>query len=456
LAARRARAALLGLLPPRRGKSGSRQIGQDDMTALASTETPSRAASVQKVVSKGGIEAWLVEDYAVPLIALEFAFKGGASQDPAGKPGAATLLAGLLDEGAGPFDANAFHRALDEDAIEISFSADRDILTGRMQTLARNSTRAFELLRLAVNEARLDAEPFDRVINQMAASLKREANDPDYVAGRTFRTLSFPEHPYGLPVRGDLTSLPSLSRSDLITLRETMFARNNLKIAVVGAIDAERLATALDDIFGALPEKAELSPVTSAEFAGMGTRQVINVDVPQSAIRFGRQGLARKDQDFIPATVVNHILGGGIFSARLFREVREKRGLAYSVYSQLVAFENGAMFTGGTSTKNERAAESIAVIENEIESLATEGPTEEELVKAQKYLIGSYALRFDTSTKIAGQLAHLQVEGFDVDYLDERNKLIAAVTMDDAKRAAKRLFGDGKLLVAVAGRPEGM
>ncbi len=427
-----------------------------DMTALAGTESPSRAAAVQTIVTPGGIEAWLVEDYAVPLVALEFAFKGGASQDPAGKPGAATLLAGLLDEGAGSFDADAFHRALDEDAIEMSFSADRDILTGRMQTLSRNSARAFDLLRLAVCEARLDPEPFERVVNQMAASLKREANDPDYVAGRTFRALSYPEHPYGQPVRGELASLPTLGRADLVEMRAAMFARDTLKIAVVGAIDAATLARHLDDVFGPLRDKAELAPVSASGFAGEGTRKVVPIDVPQSTIRFGRQGIGRKDRDFIPATVVNHILGGGIFSARLFREVREKRGLAYSVYSQLVTFDNAAMLSGGTSTKNERAAESMSVIESEIASLATIGPTEEELDKAKKYLIGSYALRFDTSTKIAGHLVHLQTDGFDVAYLDERNKLIAAVTMEDAKRAAGRLFGDGKLLVAVAGRPEGM
>lgn len=426
------------------------------MTSLAGTESPSRAAAVQTIVTPGGIEAWLVEDYAVPLVALELAFKGGASQDPAGKPGTATLLAGLLDEGAGSLDADAFHRALDEDAIEMSFSADRNILTGRLQTLARNSARAFDLLRLAVGEARLDAEPFERVVKQMAASLKREANDPDYVAGRTFRALSYPDHPYGQPVRGDLHSLPTIDRTDLVDMRAAMFARDNLKIAVVGAIDAATLAKHLDDVFGPLRDRAELAPVRPSSFAGEGTRKVVPIDVPQSTIRFGRQGIGRKDQDFIPATVVNHILGGGIFSARLFREVREKRGLAYSVYSQLVTFENAAMLSGGTSTKNERAAESMSVIENEIASLASVGPTEEELDKARKYLIGSYALRFDTSTKIAGQLVHLQTEGFGVDYLDERNNLIAAVTMADAKRAAGRLFGDGKLLVAVAGRPDGM
>jgi zinc protease len=290
----------------------------------------------------------------------------------------------------------------------------------------------------------------------MTASLKREANDPDYVAGRTFRALSFPDHPYGQPVRGDLATLSTIGRSDLIELRSAMFARDNLKVAVVGAIDGPTLATHLDDVFGPLHDTAELVPVGPGSFSGEGTRKVVELEVPQSTIRFGRRGIGRKDPDFIPATVVNHILGGGIFSARLFREVREKRGLAYSVYSQLVTFDNAAMLSGGTSTKNERAAESMSVIEAEIESLATIGPTEEELEKAKKYLIGSYALRFDTSTKIAGQLVHLQTDGFDVEYLDERNKLIAAVTMEDAKRAAGRLFGDGALLVAVAGRPEGM
>ncbi|MGA9726450.1 MAG: pitrilysin family protein [Methylocella sp.] len=424
------------------------------MTALAAAETPSRASTVQKVVSNGGVEAWLVEDYAVPLIALEFAFKGGATQDPIGKPGAATLLSGLLDEGAGAYDSEGFHRALDEDAIEMSFSADRDILTGRMQSLSRNSARAFALLQLAVTEARLDAESFERVMSQIAASLKREANDPDFVAGRSLRALAYPNHPYGLPVRGDLSSLPTLTRDNLIEMRAATFARDNLKIAIVGAIDAATLAGHLDDVFGRLPEKASLNLVAPAAFSGTGTRHVDPIDVPQSTIRFGREGLARRDPDFIPAMVVNHILGGGIFSARLFREVREKRGLAYSVYSRLVTYDHAAMFDGGTSTKNERAAESMAVIEKEISSLSDFGPTEEELEKAKKYLIGSYALRFDTSTKIAGQLVNLQSEGFGVEYLDARNKLIAAVTMEDAKRASKRLFGDAKLLVTVAGNPE--
>src|SRR6202047_2610187 len=340
------------------------------MTALAAAESPSRASTVQKVVSKGGVEAWLVEDYAIPLIALEFAFKGGAAQDPIGKPGAATLLSGLLDEGAGVYDSEGFHRALDDDAIEMSFSADRDILTGRMQTLSRNSVRAFALLQLAVTEARLDADSFERVVSQIVASLKREANDPDFVAGRSLRALAYPNHPYGLPVRGELSTLPTLTRANLIEMRAATFARDNLKIAAVGAIDAATLAGHLDDLVCRLPEKASLNFVAPGGFSGTGTRHVDPIDVPQSTIRFGREGLARRDPDFIPAMVVNHILGGGIFSARLFREVREKRGLGYSVYSQLVTYDHAAMFYGGTSTKNERAAESAAVIGKEVSSLS--------------------------------------------------------------------------------------
>jgi zinc protease len=424
------------------------------MNAPAAAEIPSRASTVQKVVSKGGVEAWLVEDYAIPLIALEFAFKGGATQDPIGKPGAAVLLSGLLDEGGGPYDSEGFHRALDDNAIEMSFSADRDILTGRMQSLSRNSARAFALLQLAVTEARLDAESFERVVSQIAAGLKREANDPDVVAGRRLRALAYPNHPYGVPMRGELSTLPTLTRANLIEMRAATFARDNLKIAVVGAIDAATLAGHLDDVFGRLPEKASLNLVAPGAFSGAGTQHVDPIDLPQSTIRFGREGLARMDPDFIPATVVNHILGGGIFSARLFREVREKRGLAYSIYSRLVTYDHAAMFYGGTSTKNERVAESMALIEKEISSLSDFGPTEEELDKAKKYLTGSYALRFDTSTKIAGQLVSLQSEGFGVEYLDERNRLIAAVTMEDAKRASKRLFGDSKLLVTVAGNPK--
>ena len=356
----------------------------------------SRADTVQKVTSPGGIEAWLVEDYAVPLVAFEFAFHGGTTQDTPAKAGAVSMLSALLDEGAGDMDADAFHRAMDDKAVEISFSADRDTFHGRMKTLVRHLDDAANLLRLATCEARVDDDAIERVRSQMIAGLKRESKDPDALAGKAWRETAFGVHPYGMASRGSLESVAAITRDDLLALRTRIMARSNLKIAVVGAISAATLAPLLDRVFGALPAHATLTPISDVEMGGLGTRKIIDLDVPQSTIRFGLPGLKRDDVDFWPAVVVNHILGGGVFSARLFREVREKRGLAYSVHSQLITFDHSALFSGGTSTKNERAAESLSVIEEEIEKLAAEGPTAEELDKAQKYLIGSYALRFDT------------------------------------------------------------
>ena len=416
----------------------------------------SRAEHVQKVITPGGLTAWLVESYAVPLVALEFALRGGASQDPSDKPGVATLLAGMLDEGAGPFDARGFHRAIEDQAIHLGFGADRDSLSGHLQTLSRNVDKAFELLKLALTQARLDAQDVARVRSQLVAELKRDANDPDAMAARAFREAAFPNHPYGRPVRGELTTIDTLMREDIIALRERLFSSKDLKIAVVGAIDASTLSTMLDDVFGAFAKTNDLIAIPPIQVNNVGLRKITDIDVPQSTIRFGRPGVTKHDPDYFAVVVANHILGGGTFTARLFHEVREKRGMAYSVYSQLNEYDHCPMLIGAAATKNERAGEALKIIEEEVRRFADHGPTEDELDKAKKYLIGSYALRFDTSTKIASQLVNLQLDGFDAAYLDTRNDRIAAVTLTDCQRAAKKLLGDGGLLVSVAGQPEGL
>ena len=292
--------------------------------------------------------------------------------------------------------------------------------------------------------------------SQIAASLRFEANDPDQATAKLFRTQSYPDHPYGQPVKGDLELIETIGRDDLVMLRERMLARDNLRIAVVGAIDADTLGRELDRVFAALPARADLAPVPTVVMSNVGTKHVRTIDLPQSTIRFGRQGLMRSDPDHTAAVVVNHCLGAGAFTSRLYKEVREKRGLCYSVYSQNSELDRGAMFIGATSTKNERAVEAVDTIRAEILKLAEEGVGEDELAKAKKYLIGSYALRFDTSRKIAAQLVSLQLDGYGAERLDTRNALIERVGVADAARAAKRLLGDGALLLCVAGKPVGL
>src|SRR3984957_7302986 len=216
------------------------------MNAPVANRTLSRTVNVQQLVTPRGVTAWLVEDYAVPLLSLDFAFKGGASQDPPGKTGAATMLAALLDEGAGDLDSQAFQQALDEKAIEISFNCDRDYISGRLRTLIRNVDRAAELLRLAINAPRLDEAPITRVREQLSAGLRNEANDPGSLAGRTWRARSFPGHPYGASPNGTLESLPGIARADLTALARNLVTRGALHIGIVGAIDAVRAAALID------------------------------------------------------------------------------------------------------------------------------------------------------------------------------------------------------------------
>ncbi len=416
---------------------------------------PAFATTIERVVSPLGIEAWLVREPMVPLIALNFAFTGGANEDPTDKPGVAHFTASVVDEGAGELDSKAFHERLEARAIELGFSAGRDQFFGSLRTLAVNRDVAFELLRLSVTAARFDAEAVERVRRQIFAELRRETTSPNDIADRLWWDTAFAGHPYGRPINGSLESMARIGADDLKAYTQRVFARRHLKIAIVGDIDAATVATLLDRVFGALPAAPELRAVSAASPQGLGRRVVADLDVPQAVIMFGGPGIARKDPDFITAYIVNHILGGGAFSSRLYREVREKRGLVYGIHTALTTLAHTALFTGGTATRGERAGETLEIAEQEVRRLAESGPSEEEVAKAKSFLQGSYALNFDSSSKIANQLVQMQIEDLGIDYIERRKKLIDAVTLDDAKRVAKRLL-DAALLVTVVGRPQGV
>ncbi|MEX0590136.1 MAG: pitrilysin family protein [Xanthobacteraceae bacterium] len=422
--------------------------------ALSAASSAVNAAKIERIVTPGGIEIWHVHDNMLPMISLEFGFVGGASQDPADKPGVANLVASLLDEGAGDLDARAFQERLEERAINISFSAQRDSLRGSLKTLVDHHDQAFDLLRLAVNAPRFDSSEVERVRAGVLAGLRRRTTNPGDIAGDRWFARAFPDHPYGRPVQGTLETVARIGIDDLRAFHRNTIARSNLKVATIGAIDAQEIAAFVDRVFAALPQEPQLVSVPEVVPQGGGEQEIVDLDVPQTVIAFGGIGLKRSDPDFIPAYVLNHILGGGSFSSRLYREVREKRGLAYSVYSYLAPYDRAGLFMGGVSTRNDRAAESLAIILDQIKKIAEAGPTAEELAKAKSYLIGSFPLRFDTSGKIAGQLLEIQLENLGIDYIDRRNGLIEAVTADDVRRAAARFLANARLLVTLVGRPD--
>jgi zinc protease len=414
-----------------------------------------QATTIEHVVSPKGIEAWLVHDRTVPLIALQYSFTGGTSQDPAGKAGLAYMVSSLLDEGAGSLSSKDFQDKMESQAIELRFSADRDHFGGSLRTLSERRDTAFELLRLALNEPRFDADAVERIRNQIAVVLQRETANPSDLVSKAWWGAAFPGHPYGQPQTGTPESIAKITVDDLKSYVHRVFARDHLKIAIVGDVDAAGAGALIDKVFGALPAKADLTPVADAKPADLGRRIVVHFDVPQAIISFGGVGLARKDPDFMAGFLVNHILGGGSFTSRLYQEVREKRGWAYGVSTYLYPMDHTALFMGWTQVRAERAGDSLKLMESEISRMAEGGPTADELAKAKAFLKGSFALRFDTSTKIAAQLVQLQLLGLGIDYIDRRNELIDAVTLDDAKRVAKRVLKGG-LLVAVVGRPVGI
>jgi zinc protease len=424
------------------------------LALISAAPTFAGASRIERIVTPAGIEIWLVRDRNLPMMSLEFAFLGGAAQDPADKPGVANLVAGLLDEGAGELDAAAFHERLEERAISLAFGAKRDNLRGSIRTLSENRDQAFELLRLALTAPRFDGQELERVRAALLAQLRRRTTNPTDIAADHWFARAFPGHPYGRPIQGTIESASKISVDDLRTYVRRMLARSNLKIAAVGDIDAAQIALLVDRTFGSLPAQSDLVPVADMEPRGLGTSETIELKVPQTVITFGGIGLKRADPDFIPAFVLNHILGGGGFESRLFSEVREKRGLAYSVYSYLAPYDHTGLFLGGVSTRNDRAAETLEIIVAEIKRIAAEGPTADELEKAKRFLIGSYPLRFDTSGKITANLLDIQIENLGIDYIDKRNALVEAVSIEDIRRAARRFLAEVKLLVVLVGEPQ--
>ncbi len=412
------------------------------------------AVEIQKVVSPAGIEAWLVEDHTVPIIALNFSFDGGATQDPEGKEGLTRLLAASMDEGAGDMTSEQFQAKLEELSISIGFSTGKDRFYGSLRTLTPTLAEAVDLLAMAIDEPRFDATPVERMKTSLVTRAKRNESNPDAIAGRSLAEAMFGTHPYARPTLGSVASLTGLTSEDLKAQHSKILARKGLTVGVVGAIDAETLKPVLDTLFQSLPAQGDLVPV--AEFdPAHGDRISRELDIPQTNILVALPGLKRDDPDYQAAYVMNHILGGGTFSSWMFEEVREKRGLSYGANTALAPYRHSGILVGSAATRADRANETIEVMLEQIERMANDGPSESELSAAKQFITGSYPLRFDSSGKIARQLVGLQNENLGIDYLERRNTEIEAVSLEDVQRVAKRLLSGKEPTIVTVGPGQG-
>ncbi len=423
------------------------------VASLVLMAAPASAMKIERVVSPGGIEAWLVEETAVPVIVMDVAWQGGSASDPKGKEGLANLVSGLLDEGAGDLPSATFQKKLASTGAVMSFSEDRDYFEGTFKTIADKRDEAFALFGLALTKPRFDADAVERIRAQIATIIARNMEDPGWIAAQGWYKAAYGDHPYARPEDGTQASLASITTDDLHAYTKNVFARDNMKIAVVGPITPAELGALLDKTFGALPAHAELPTVPEVKVAPKPKTVIEKRPFPQSVVIFGGQGLKRADPDFVPAYVMNYVLGGGSFSSRLMEEVRAKRGLAYSISTFLAPQRHGALFMGELGTKNASVGLSLSLIRKELARMAAGGVTDKELADAKTYLTGSYPLRFNSNGRIAGELVGIQTENLGIDYIDRRNGMIDAVTKADVARVAKRLLAGDGLIVSIVGEP---
>jgi zinc protease len=421
---------------------------------VALTPAPGASFEILPVQSPQGIQAWLVEMPALPVIALHFAFrKAGSMADPPGRQGLAAFGARLLTEGAGELDAGAYQEHLAELGAALTFTADRDTLMGRLEVTRGPHDQAFDLLRLALTKSRFDADAVERVRQARLTELARLESDPNYVARHAWWQGVFPHHPYGRDPLGTAADIAAITPDDLRSTFMRGLAKGNLIIGAAGAISEAELAEALGRIFGDLPEQGTTAAIPAAAFVPAGML-VVHLPFPQSSCWFGQVGVRPTSPDYFPALVLNHLIGGGTLTSRLFVELREKRGLVYAVRTMLEALSDQSLLLGWFATENGKVPTAIELVRREWQQLARgEGIAAADVDDAKAFLKGTLPLSLDGTAAMAERLLTVQRLGLGMDHLTAWNDKVEAVTVDRVRALASRLLSPETLTFAIAGDP---
>jgi len=359
----------------------------------------------------------------------------------------------MLDQGAGHLSGAAYQKQMEKLAARISFDSDRDAFFGNFESLTGNLGKSSELLKLAINAPTLEPATLERTRAQFLARASLEAGDANKLANAQWMAQTFPGHAYSRAIAGTPDSIKAVTRDDLAGYRTRILAKRSLHVAAVGDIDANTLGKVLDDVFGDLPAEPQLTAIADVAPVAVPKPVVVKFEGPQSVAIFGRQGVARNHPDHMPALVLTQILGGGSSEARLVQEVREKRGLAYWVYSILYTFKHASVLIGGVASPNEEVGKSLELIRSQFKALAENGPTQKEVDSAKSFLIGSYVLSLDSNAKIAEQMLRSQLQGLGPDFIAQRKAGLEKVTRADVARVARSLLATDDLSVAIAGQP---
>lgn len=422
---------------------------------LPSTSMAEKYLDIKEVTSAKNITAWLVEDHSIPIIALQFSFRGtGSKTDPIDKQGLARLASNTMDEGAGDIKSHEFQEILKNKAITLHFNVSRDNFGGSLKTLTKNKEQAFNLLKLALTNPRFDKDPVDRMRSSNQSRIRSSLSNPKWMAARIQNDRIFENHPYALNSGGTLSSLEKITQDDLKLFHKSL-GKNQLVIGVSGDITKEELSNILDNVFSDIPN-AKVNKSEKFKLQNSGKTYLYKQEIPQPIIEITQKGINRQASDYHTAKIMNFILGSSGFGSRLMEEIREERGLTYGIYSYFREYDEIDTLNISTSTVNKSVVEMISLINNEWDKIKNTPVSEKELQEAKSYLIGSLPLSFTSTNSIASILLSLQLDNLPIDYLDTRKDKLNSVNSSDIQTTAKRLLDKNNFTTILVGNPQGL
>ena len=399
------------------------------------------------------LSAAVIHDTMVPIISVDFAFPGGITQDPEDKLGRANLFTNLLTQGAGDLNSTAFQKELNDLSISLSFNAGRDYITGSLVTLKKNKARAFELLKMVLTQPRFEESDVVRKKQSIMAGIRQNQASPSWLMWRNFNDYFYGDHPYTKPGQGTLETVPLITSDDLRLYAGDVFVQNGLLISVAGDVEADEIAHDLRTVFGDLPTGEARPDIMPVPFNKGGDTYHVTLDVPQTFIVMGRSiDIDENDPDWAAAMVANYLIGGGGFSSALMDNVRAEKGLTYGISSSLMTQKYGDVMVVQTSTAHDKVDAMHAGINETLNDVVHNGFDTDKVEAAKAYLVGSMPLSLTSTGAFSGLYLSLQMEGLPLDYLQQREDAIKAVTRDDVQRVATRLIGDMGFVTITVGR----
>jgi zinc protease len=420
--------------------------------ALCLSTATQASVKIEHWVAKSGARVYFVETHALPILDIEVDFAAGSAYDPADKAGLASLTRSLLDSGAGGLDEETIAGRLVDTGARLSGSTDRDRADLSLRTLSSQAERdaAIELLRVILQQPSFPAEVLVREKARSIASIQEADTRPDSIAAKRFMAALYPHHPYGFNATVDTVS--RIDRDDLVSFYRSFYTAARSVVAIVGDVSRAQAEAIAQKLTEGLPEAGKGPTLPDIQ---LPEREQLKIAHPatQSHIYLGMPGLRRGDPDYFPLLVGNYVLGGGGFVSRLLKEVREKRGYAYSIYSYFQPYKQLGPFEIGLQTKREQSEEALKVVEQTLNEFLKNGPTEAELKSAKENLINGFALRLDTNKKILEHVAMIGFYELPLDYLDDYPKRVAKVTTAQIREAfARRIRPEHLVTVIVAGK----